>query len=183
MPLAFPGAGVRAGWEPPFSSLLPGAGDTLPCQVKSPLSWLELLLARSWRPPDGTWAGKGQVMPVVPLPGGGCAVHPRAPAPPALWACEDVYPWQSPLLASLSLILSPSPLLSLSLSITHSCPHPSSIPVSIPFPFPVPFPVPILILNPVPIPVPIPIPYRVRGKVVRVERDSLRVAGSVPARG
>lgn len=55
-------------------------------------------------------------MPKVFLPGGGCAVHPghpRAPVTPALWACENVYPWQSPLFASLSLILSPSPLLTL----------------------------------------------------------------------
>lgn len=71
-------------WVLTFSSLLPGAGDTGPCQAESPLSWLEPLLARSWRLPDGTWAGRGQVMPEVPLAGGGwglgCA--PMAPQSP-----------------------------------------------------------------------------------------------------
>lgn len=148
-------------WVLTFSSLLSAAGDTVPCQAKSPLSWLELLLARSWRPPDGTWAGRGQVRPGVPLPGEGWAVHPRhprAPAAPAPGACEDVYPWLSPLSASLSLILSPSPLLSLSLSVTHPCPHPSSHPCahpsSIPCPFPCPHPHPQPCPNPCSQPLP-----------------------------
>lgn len=128
-------------------------------------------------------------MPKVFLPGGGCAVHPghpRAPVTPALWACEDVYPWQ---VTSVCIFVPyPVPIPTADpvihthgLSITHPCSHPSSYPC-IHLPFPVLFPVPIPILNPAPIPIPIPIPYRVRAEVLRVEHDSLRVAVPVPGR-
>lgn len=38
-----------------FSSLSPSWGGTVLCRAESPLSWLELLLARSWRPLTDPW--------------------------------------------------------------------------------------------------------------------------------
>lgn len=62
-PLPFLVPGFGKVWLPlprvlTFSSLSPSTGGTVLCQAKSPLSWLEPLLARSWRPPTGTWGGR-----------------------------------------------------------------------------------------------------------------------------